>query len=321
MTHYEVGADEAGSRLDQFLASKAGMSRSRVQKIIEEACVKVNDTPSKSSLILKENDIVDYDLPPIKQSLVTPEDISLDIVYEDKDVIVVNKPQGMVTHPGAGNESGTLVNALLNHCKDLTGIGGVERAGIVHRLDKDTSGLLVVAKNDAAHQSLSKQISERTAVRKYLALVYGVIKQDEGMIDMPIGRSTRDRKKMATYQIIEVKKDGRVFLDDTVRVKKLPEGAKVREATSFFKVIERFPNYTLVQVRLGTGRTHQIRLHMRAVGHPVVGDKTYGKRREDFNVPGQLLHAVELSFDHPVTGKRLEFKVPIPAEMERVIKL
>ena len=302
-----VADTEQGSRIDQYLAQKSGLSRSRVKQLVEEGNVEVNGATTKPAYIVKLADRIKVVTPPASKSAAAPEALDIDIIYEDADIIVVNKPRGMVTHPAAGNFSGTLVNALLYHCKGLSGIGGVERPGIVHRLDKDTSGLLVVAKNDKAHLSLSKQIKERTAVRKYLALVYGNIKQDEGKIEEPIGRSLRDRKKMAVFGKLKI---------DNGKLK-----IKVREAVTYFKVKERYDGYSLVELKLETGRTHQIRLHMTAINHPVVGDKTYGKRRQDFKVSGQLLHAYELEFTHPRTGKRLKFTAPVPAEMERVIKV
>jgi len=225
---------------------------------------------------------------------VQAQDIPLDILYEDEDIIVINKPQGMVVHPAAGNYNSTLVNALLHHCRDLSGINGEMRPGIVHRIDKDTSGVLVVAKNDHSHVNLAQQIKDKTAVRKYIALVEGDIKEDAGTIDAPIGRHPVYRKKMAV----------------------VPGG---RRAVTHFKVLERFGRYTLIEARLETGRTHQIRVHMAYIGHPVVGDPVYGYKRQSFNLNGQLLHAQCLGFKHPRTGRYMEFCAPLPDYFTDVI--
>ena len=224
------------------------------------------------------------------------EDIPLDILYEDADIIVINKPRGMVVHPAAGNYAGTLVNALLEHCRDLSGINGEIRPGIVHRLDKDTSGVMVAAKNDRAHLNLAEQIKARTASRKYLAIVYGIIAEEQGIINAPIGRHASDRKKMAV-----------TFSNS-------------KEAITRFRVLERFVNYTLVECRLQTGRTHQIRVHMQYIGHPVVGDPKYGPEKKRFTIKGQALHSAELSLKHPVTGEDLLFIAPLPPDMAVIIE-
>jgi 23S rRNA pseudouridine1911/1915/1917 synthase len=258
---------------------------------------------------VKLDDKISIDIPPPEKYEVQPEDIPLNVVYEDDDLLVVNKPRGMVTHPAPGHYTGTLVNALLYHIKGLAGVGGVERPGIVHRLDKDTSGLLLVAKTDLAHRSLSKQIKDRTVKRSYVALVYGVLKQNDGYIQEKIGRHPVHRKKMAVIK---------------------QAGLKSREALTFYRVLKRFSakggsasggkDHTLVELQLKTGRTHQIRVHMSHIGHPLVGDRTYGKIQGSFNIEGQLLHAQTVSFVHPRTGKYMEFSAPMPAEMEEVIK-
>ncbi len=294
-----IKPEDAGQRLDQHLSSSdLGLSRSYVQKLVKDGQVKVNDKPSKASYRLKKDDRITIFIPPPKKLEVKPENIPLRIIYEDDDLIVVNKPSGMVVHPAAGNFSGTLVNALLFHCKNLSGIGGVLRPGIVHRLDKNTSGLLVVAKNDRAHLSLSKQIKERTIKRRYVALVHGRMERDEGIIEARMGRHPVHRKKMAVIEKSELKS---------------------KEAITHYKVSERFKNYTLVEVELKTGRTHQIRVHMSSIGHPVVGDSTYGRAGNEFGVKRQLLHAKVLGFVHPVTGEHIEFKAELPEDFRRVL--
>ncbi len=253
------------------------------------------DYMHKAGYKVKVNDRITITIPSPKISEVTAEDISLDVIYEDSDLIVVNKPRGMVVHPAAGNYSGTLVNALLAHCKDLSGIGGVERPGIVHRLDKETSGLIVAAKNDLAHNALAKQFKSREVKKEYIALVHGLIKEDEGVVEKKIGRHPKDRKKMA------VVKGG-------------------RESVSAYNVLERFSNYTLVKVILKTGRTHQIRVHLSSIGHPLVGDRVYGSRHEDFDLSGQMLHAKRLGFIHPRTGKEMLFEAALPKDMEELLR-
>jgi 23S rRNA pseudouridine1911/1915/1917 synthase len=295
-----IKAKEKGSRLD-ILATKLDTSLSRAfsQKLIGKGKILVNDRLCQPSYRLKLDDKITIDIPPPEKYEVQPENIPLNIVYEDDDLLVVSKPRGMVTHPAPGHYTGTLVNALLYHVKNLTGIGGVERPGIVHRLDKDTSGLLLVAKTDLAHHSLSKQIKDHTVKRFYVALVHGVLKQDEGYVQEKIGRHPVHRKKMAVIK---------------------QAGLKSREALTFYKVIQRYKDYTLVELQLKTGRTHQIRVHMSHIGHPLVGDKTYGKAGASFTVEGQLLHARTIGFVHPRNGKYMEFSAPMPAEMEEVIK-
>lgn len=307
-----VTPDDEGTRLDSFLSSQ--MSRSAAQRLIEEGCVTVDGVQSKPSYKLRAGEIICYDIPAVKPTEIQAEALPLNIVYEDEDLIVINKPKGMVVHPAPGAPAGTLVNALLAHCKGLSAIGGVERPGIVHRLDKDTSGLMMVAKNDAAHHSLQKQIQARTAERKYLALVWGNPKFEQAVVDAPIGRHPVDRKKMAVIES--------------------PAMHRARTAMTDLRVLERFGTFTLIEAKLQTGRTHQVRVHAAYAGHPVVGDPVYsGNRRlqsgpREFvsavnhmidDMGSQALHAYSLSFDHPRTGKLLEFTAPMPEEMETLV--
>ncbi|HEY9855658.1 MAG TPA: RluA family pseudouridine synthase [Stenomitos sp.] len=292
-----VPPEAKGERLDQFLHRHIPtLSRSRLQELIEAGSVLLNGKPAKPSLKLKGGEAVQYEIPAPRELAVAAEAIPLDVVYEDSDLIVINKPQGMVTHPAPGAWEGTLVNALLAHCQDLSGIGGVARPGIVHRLDKDTSGLLVVAKNDAAHQALSAQIAAKTAKRQYLTVVHGVLPTEGGSIEAPIARHPTERIKMAV----------------------VPGG---RPALTHWRVLESFPDASLVEVTLATGRTHQIRVHMAHLGHPVVGDPVYGpKVRFPVKLEGQALHAFRLAFDHPTTGERLEFEVPPPERFQTLLR-
>ena len=296
-THKIVaGIEDAGERLDSFVASALpDISRSYSKKLITDGKVLVNDSKAKPSYCVSEDDAISVQIQDPKPTKVQAQDIPIDIVYEDDDVIVINKARGMVVHPSAGHEDGTLVNALLYHCGSMPVIGGETRPGIVHRIDKDTTGLLVVAKNDKAHLSLSEQIREKSASRKYKALVEGVIKDDSGEVDAPIGRHKNDRKKMA------------VVLGG-------------REARTIYKVERRFASYTLLDVTLTTGRTHQIRVHMAHIKHPVVGDAVYGYKKQKFNLDGQLLHAHELSFNHPKTGERITFNAPLPEDFSSLLK-
>lgn len=294
---FKVEENEEGTRLDVYISSKLeDKSRSYIQDVIEAGNVKVNDKQKKSNYKLKIKDYVTLIMPENKELEVEKENITLDILYEDSDVIVVNKPQGMVVHPAPGNLSGTLVNALLFHCKDLSGINGVNRPGIVHRIDKDTSGILVVAKNDNAHQKLAEQLKEHTMTREYIALVEGVINSDEGTVDAPLGRHPVDRIKMSVI------KNG-------------------RNAITHFEVLERFKANTLVKCILETGRTHQIRVHMTHIGHPIVGDPVYGYKKQKFKLEGQLLHAKKLGFIHPSSGKYIEFESEMPNYFTKVINV
>lgn len=293
--NFKVDENSVGIRLDVFISNEfEEKSRSYIQGIIEKENATVNGKCRKSNFKLKLEDKIDLCIPDPIELNVKAEDIPLDIIYEDSDVIVINKPQDMVVHPAPGNYTGTLVNALLNHCKDLSGINGVLRPGIVHRIDKDTSGALVVAKNDNAHNSLAEQLKDHSMTRSYLAIVEGVIKDDEGIVDAPIGRHPKDRIKMA---IVESGK----------------------KAVTHYKVIERFDGYTLVECNLETGRTHQIRVHMAKIGHPLVGDLIYGFKKQRFNLKGQVLHAKRLGFIHPTTNKYMEFDSPIPTYFENLI--
>ena len=284
-----------GERLDVALAAALNKSRSFIQTIIDEGHVHVNGSTKKANYKMREGDRAEVEIPAPQVLNVVPEEIPLDIVYEDQDVLVVNKPQGMVVHPAPGAWKGTLVNALVYHCRDLSGINGVLRPGIVHRIDKDTSGLLVVAKNDEAHRALAEQIKAHTVARRYRALVHGLINEPSGTVDAPIGRDPSERKRMAvTFQ-------------------------NSKEAVTHYQVLERLAEYTYVEARLETGRTHQIRVHMAYLGYPVVGDPLYGPKRNPFNLEGQVLHAIHLGFKHPRTGHYLEFETPLPDYFERLL--
>lgn len=285
------------TRLDVFLKQYfKDKSRSHIQKLIEEKLVTVNGKIKKSNYKLKFNDEVSVILKEPVSLNIEPEEIPLDVLYEDRDVIVVNKPQGMVVHPAAGIKTGTLVNALLNYCSDLSGINGVTRPGIVHRIDKDTSGILVVAKNDNSHNKLAEQLKDHSMTREYIALAEGVLKEEKGTIDKPIARHPKDKIKMA------------VVLNG-------------KRAVTHYSVIEKFKNNTLVKCVLETGRTHQIRVHMAYIGHPLVGDPVYGYKKQRFKLEGQLLHARKLGFIHPSTGKYIEFETEIPEYFKRIINI
>ncbi len=285
-------------RVDVFLSKNTELTRSAVKKLADEGGVLVDGRPAKAGEVLKTGQKVILTVPDPKPIAAVPEEIPIDIVYEDEDFAVVNKSQGMTVHAGNGNDSGTLVNALLFRLDRLSGINGMLRPGIVHRIDKDTSGLLVVAKNDRAHLSLSEQIKNKTCHREYLALVEGVLKEDSGKIVTRIGRDPKNRLKMAV----------------------LPEG-KGRIAETDFNVRERFEKYTLVDFSLKTGRTHQIRVHCKYLGHPIVGDKLYGYQKQHFELNGQLLHAYRLELTHPTTGERMSFTAPLPDYFERVLEI
>lgn len=291
-----VDADAVDKRIDVFLSKMIPeISRSQIQRLINEGMVEVNKNSVKTNYKLKEHDEIIISLPKPRELNIKPENIDINILYEDDYVIVVNKPQGMVVHPAPGNYSGTLVNALLYHCKDLSGINGVLRPGIVHRIDKDTSGVLVAAKNDLAHMNLAAQIKEHSVTRIYKTLVYGSIKEPAGIIKTTIGRHPVDRKKMA------------------VGVK------NARVAETHFKVLEKFKNYTFVEAKLKTGRTHQIRVHMSYINHPVVGDPKYSKGKNNLGFAGQALHAEVLGFIHPKNNKYMEFKAPLPDYFEKAL--
>ena len=288
---FAVEAEDAGQRIDRFLAGEdTGLSRSALQNLIAEGHVLANGQPAAKNRKLKAGDTILVEIPDAAPIAAVPQDIPLDIVYEDGHLLVVNKPKGMVVHPAPGNPDGTLVNALLWHCRgSLSGIGGEIRPGIVHRIDKDTSGLLVVAKDDLTHQGLSEQMAVHAIHRVYHAVVYGNIRQDAGTIEAPIGRDPRDRKRMAVTP------------------------GQGKRACTHWQVLERFGRFTLLACRLETGRTHQIRVHMAHIGHPLAGDPVYGPRSVIRELQGQCLHAKELGFRHPVTGQELRFDSPLPA--------
>ncbi|ARA85546.1 RluA family pseudouridine synthase [Bacillus paralicheniformis] len=297
MEHYDMTVHEEhkGERIDKYLtAVEADWSRTQVQQWIKEDRVLVNGNAVKANYKVQDGDAVSVHVPEPEPLDVTAEPMDLDIYYEDQDVLVVNKPRGMVVHPAPGHLTGTLVNGLMAHCDDLSGINGVMRPGIVHRIDKDTSGLLMVAKNDMAHESLVNQLVNKTVTRKYTALVHGVIPHDHGTIDAPIGRDKKDRQSMTVTR----------------------ENGK--HAVTHFEVIERFDDFTVVECQLETGRTHQIRVHMKYIGFPLAGDPKYGpKKTVDFN--GQVLHAGVLGFDHPRTGEYVEFEAPLPDDMKNLL--
>ena len=288
-------AEDAGTRADVFLAAKLGVSRSNMQKLLEDGRVKRGEKIIKANYKVRAGEMFVVDIPEPEPIEAVPENIPLDIIYEDDDVVVLNKARGMVVHPAPGNYTGTLVNALLYHCSNLSGINSAIRPGIVHRLDKDTSGIMIVAKNDAAHISLSQQIQSKTAVRTYLAVVRGDIKTDSGTIETQIARDKTDRKKMAV-----VKEGG-------------------RDAITDYEVLERFGKYTLVRCKLRTGRTHQIRVHMEYLGYPLVGDPKYSPMKTPFGIKGQALHSHTLEFTHPRTGERMKFETPLPEDMHKII--
>ena len=293
---FTVPAEKAGQRLDKTLAELAGLSRSAVQGLCEGGSVLVNGDPAGKKLVLREGDLVELSLPDPVELEVLPQEIPLDIVYEDDWLLVVNKPKGMVVHPAAGHYSGTLVNGLMYHCKDqLSGINGVMRPGIVHRIDMDTTGVLAVCKNDASHNCLAAQLKEHSITRVYFAVAHGVIKENSGTVRAPIGRHPTDRKRMSIHS-----KSG-------------------RDAVTHFEVLERFRHFTYVKCRLETGRTHQIRVHMASIGHPLLGDAVYGPAKQPFSLQGQTLHAGVLGFIHPRTGEYMEFSAPMPAYFEELL--
>ncbi|WP_107727664.1 RluA family pseudouridine synthase [Desmospora activa] len=292
---FVVTSDTAGQRLDKFVADrKSDWSRTAVQSWIRQQRIRVDGSVVKGNHRLQAGETVEVDVPPPVEMTVDAEAIPLDIVYEDADVVVVNKPRGMVVHPAPGNPSGTLVNALLAHCDDLSGIGGVYRPGIVHRIDKDTSGLIMVAKNDMAHQSLTAQLKDHQVERRYIALVHGNVSHDQGQIEAPIGRDPRLRQRMAVEH-----KNG-------------------KSAITHFKVLERFPRATQIACRLETGRTHQIRVHMKYIGHPLVGDPLYSNQSHRFSIQGQALHAETLGFIHPRSGEKIRLTAPLPQDMQKL---
>ena len=291
-----VPHEDAGKRIDSWLSEHIdGLTRSAVQNLLSEQAVNADGKSVKKNYKLAGGEVLTVIMPELREVDLAAEDIPLDIVYEDEDIVVVNKPRGMVVHPAAGNQRDTLVNALLYHCRDLSGINGVLRPGIVHRIDKDTTGLIIVAKNDAAHLDLSQQLQRKSVSRLYYALVHGDFAHDHGTIDAPIGRDEKDRQKMAVTE------------------------KNSRDARTHFRVIERFRGFTLVECRLETGRTHQIRVHMRYIGHPVAGDEKYGYRKT-LKTGGQLLHAHQLEFIHPRTKEKVVVEAPLPDDFAAVLK-
>lgn len=295
---FEITEEQEDERIDRFLAQLQSLSRSYIQKMIKEEAVKVNGISVKGSYRVKTDDLVEFMLPEAVEPDIAPEDIPLDILYEDRDVIVVNKPKGMVVHPAAGHYSGTLVNALLYHCgAELSGINGVLRPGIVHRIDRDTTGSVIACKNDAAHSSIAAQLKEHSVNRKYHAICHGVLKEDEGTIDRPVGRHPIDRKKMAVNE-----KNG-------------------KQAVTHYRVLKRFKEYTYVECALETGRTHQIRVHMASIGHPLLGDDIYSTRKCPFHLQGQTLHAKILGFRHPTSGEYIETDAPLPEYFRHLLEI
>ena len=297
MYKYIVKNESQGKRLDKYVTEQnTEITRTAVQRLIDEKNILVNGKEQKASYKVNENDVVEVEVPEPKKIEIKAEDIPIEVIYEDSDIVVVNKPKGMVVHPGNGNLDGTLVNAIMAKCEgSLSGIGGEIRPGIVHRIDKDTSGLLIVAKNDKAHVNLSEQIKEHKVKKTYIALVRGVVRENEATIDMPIGRSKTDRKKMA------VCKDG-------------------KNAVTHIKVLKRWEHYTLLQVNIETGRTHQIRVHLSYIGYPIIGDYTYSNGKNEFGVVGQCLHAQKLEFKHPITNKIMELEAPLPEYFQEIIQ-
>ncbi len=297
MEKYKIGEENVNCRIDKLIPIlNKNITRAMAQKLLEDENILVNGSKIKSSYKVKLDDEICMQIPEPKETEIIAENIPLEVLYEDDDIIAINKPKGMVVHPANGNYTGTLVNALLYRCKDsLSGIGGQIRPGIVHRLDKDTSGVIIVAKNDKAHLNLSEQIKNHKVKKTYIALVRGNIPNDEATIDMPIGRSKKDRKKM------DIDKNG-------------------KNAITHFKVLERFDGYTLLKVNIETGRTHQIRVHLMTIGYPIVGDIVYSNGKNPFKVTGQMLHAKSIEFKHPITGENMKIEAPLPKYFEDVIK-
>ncbi len=296
----EVDDEFEGIRLDKYITlnTESIISRSFLQKLIKNSLVEVNSKPQKASYLVKLDDVIEFEIPDPQEYIINPENIPLDILYEDDDVIVVNKPKGMVVHPAAGHYTGTLVNGLLYHCKDsLSGINGVLRPGIVHRIDKDTTGSVIACKNDVSHNEIAAQLKEHTITRRYRAICHGTIKEDELTINAPIGRSDKDRKKMAINSL------------------------NGKSAITHVKVLERLNGYTYIECRLETGRTHQIRVHMASIGHPLLGDDVYSNIKNKYNTNGQCLHAYILGFVHPTTKQYIETCAPIPEYMTKLLSL
>lgn len=297
MNEWIVDREISGQRIDKWISDQlSDVSRSQIQLWIKEGYIRVGGAAVKPNYKLAEHDVVTWEIPEAEAAEIIPEDIPLDVVFEDGDVIVVNKPRGLVVHPAAGHAKGTLVNALMHHCQDLSGINGVMRPGIVHRIDKDTSGLIMAAKNDMAHLHLAAQLKAHTVHRKYIALVQGNLAHDQGTVDAPIGRDPKDRKLFTVTDV------------------------NSKHAVTHFSVMERFGDCTLVELKLETGRTHQIRVHMKFIGHPLVGDPAYGRSKGITMEGGQALHAAELGFVHPRTEEYLQFEASLPADMDALLE-
>ena len=295
----EITPEMEGERIDKCISNYLeSLSRSYIQKIIKDGKAYVNDAVVKANYKVKVDDKVQFEIPDCEEPDIPPQDIPLDILYEDKDILIVNKPKDMVVHPAPGHYEGTLVNAIMFHCKDeLSGINGVLRPGIVHRIDKDTTGSIIICKNDEAHRKIAQQLKEHSITRKYRAIVYGRIMEEEGTVNAPIGRHPTDRKKMAINE-----KNG-------------------KPAVTHYKVLERFDKYTYIECQLETGRTHQIRVHMTSIGHPLLGDEVYGNAKFPFKLEGQTLHAMTIGFIHPTTGEYVEYEAPLPEYFEHLLQI
>lgn len=295
----EITPEMEGERIDKCISNYLeSLSRSYIQKIIKDGKAYVNDAVVKANYKVKVDDKVQFEIPDCEEPDIPPQDIPLDILYEDKDILIVNKPKDMVVHPAPGHYEGTLVNAIMFHCKDeLSGINGVLRPGIVHRIDKDTTGSIIICKNDEAHRKIAQQLKEHSITRKYRAIVYGRILEEEGTVNAPIGRHPTDRKKMAINE-----KNG-------------------KPAVTHYKVLERFDKYTYIECQLETGRTHQIRVHMTSIGHPLLGDEVYGNAKCPFKLEGQTLHAMTIGFIHPTTGEYVEYEAPLPEYFEHLLQI
>lgn len=295
----EITPEMEGERIDKCISNYLeSLSRSYIQKIIKDGKAYVNDAVVKANYKVKVDDKVQFKIPDCEEPDIPPQDIPLDILYEDKDILIVNKPKDMVVHPAPGHYEGTLVNAIMFHCKDeLSGINGVLRPGIVHRIDKDTTGSIIICKNDEAHRKIARQLKEHSITRKYRAIVYGRIMEEEGTVNAPIGRHPTDRKKMAINE-----KNG-------------------KPAVTHYKVLERFDKYTYIECQLETGRTHQIRVHMTSIGHPLLGDEVYGNAKCPFKLEGQTLHAMTIGFIHPTTGEYVEYEAPLPEYFEHLLQI